>query len=105
MPKELDNFAREMRLRRLAQGLSQEDLAEKTDVSIALIGNLERGLGNPTFQTLEKISGYFHATVADMIQSEADSESLSAMKVRVIASILRMNSHDVMKIAGLMAKL
>lgn len=41
--------------RRKTLGISQNDLAEMSGVSIATIKNIERGAGNPSFETVEKI--------------------------------------------------
>ncbi len=49
------NPAFEIANRRKALGISQNDLAEMSGVSIATIKNIERGKGNPSFGTVEKI--------------------------------------------------
>lgn len=41
--------------RRKTLGISQDDLAEMSGVSLATIKNIERGVGNPSFETVEKI--------------------------------------------------
>lgn len=41
--------------RRKALGISQNDLAEMSGVSLATIKNIERGAGNPSFETVEKL--------------------------------------------------
>lgn len=41
--------------RRKTLGISQNDLAEMSGVSLATIKNIERGAGNPSFETVEKI--------------------------------------------------
>jgi y4mF family transcriptional regulator len=41
--------------RRTQLKLSQQDLAEFAEVGIATIKDIERGKGNPSLQTLEKI--------------------------------------------------
>lgn len=41
--------------RRKTLGISQNDLAEMSGVSLATIKNIERGVGNPSFETVEKI--------------------------------------------------
>jgi len=41
--------------RRKTLGISQNDLAEMSGVSLATIKNIERGKGNPSFETVEKI--------------------------------------------------
>lgn len=49
------NLAFEITNRRKTLGISQNDLAEMSGVSIATIKNIERGKGNPSFGTVEKI--------------------------------------------------
>ena len=56
MTKPLEAFAQEMRRRRKQRNLSQEALAEKAGISMALVSELERGIANPTLQTMEKIA-------------------------------------------------
>jgi ribosome-binding protein aMBF1 (putative translation factor) len=51
---------------RVALGLTQRQLAEKTGVPQADISRIERGAGNPTQATLEKLAGAMdrHLTLA-----------------------------------------
>ena len=49
---DIKNFVRN---RRRELGISQEDLAEMSEVSLATIKNIERGEGNPTFKTVMKV--------------------------------------------------
>lgn len=41
--------------RRKTLGISQNDLAEMSGVSLATIKNIERGAGNPSFETVDKL--------------------------------------------------
>ena len=41
--------------RRMQLGISQKDLAEFADVGISTVKDLERGVGNPSLQTLQKM--------------------------------------------------
>lgn len=50
------NVAKEIKERRSQLGISQLDLAEISEVSIATIKDIERGKGNPSLSTLEKIA-------------------------------------------------
>ena len=94
MPNYLELFAREMRTRRKEAGLSQEALAEKTDVSMALISEIERGIANPTIQTLGKIARYFDVTLTDMLTNEEYSDSIAQTKLKLISKILMMNREE-----------
>lgn len=49
------NLSSTIAARRKTLGISQNDLAEMSGVSLATIKNIERGAGNPSFQTVEKI--------------------------------------------------
>ena len=42
--------------RRAVLHISQQELSEMADVSLATIKDLERGLGNPSLKTLERIA-------------------------------------------------
>ncbi len=44
-----------MKSRRTTLSLSQTDLAEMADVSLATIKDIERGKGNPSLATIRKI--------------------------------------------------
>ncbi len=50
-------FAVNVRSRRLAQGLSQEELAERAGVHRTYVGMLERGEKNVTIYNIERIAG------------------------------------------------
>ncbi|MCH5309651.1 MAG: helix-turn-helix transcriptional regulator [Prevotella sp.] len=41
--------------RRALLGISQQDLADFSGVGISTVKDLERGMGNPSLQTLQKI--------------------------------------------------
>lgn len=44
-----------MRSRRKTLGISQQDLAEMSGVSLATVKDIERGKGNPSLNTVQKI--------------------------------------------------
>ena len=54
-------------LRRLS-GLTQEKLAELTDLSSNFIGSIERGLRSPKIKTLEKIACALKVKIADLFK-------------------------------------
>ena len=49
------DVAVEIKKRRTRLGISQQDLAEFAGVGIATVKDLERGKGNPSLQTLQKL--------------------------------------------------
>lgn len=50
------DIAKDIKERRSQLGISQQDLAEISEVSLATIKDIERGKGNPSLTTLEKIA-------------------------------------------------
>lgn len=48
-------FGKRVQQLRLAKKMTQEELAERVDVSIESISNIERGIHGPSFENLEKI--------------------------------------------------
>ena len=49
------NIALIIKNRRIKLGLSQQDLAEFAEVGIATVKDIERGKGNPSLHTLQKL--------------------------------------------------
>lgn len=60
--------------RRKTLGLSQTDLAEMSGVSPATIKNIERGKGNPSFETVEKILSVLGLEVLFRVRSPFDKQ-------------------------------
>jgi len=60
-------FGDHLRKLRLDQNLSQEDLANLTDVPISQIGRIERGEGNPTISTLYLLSKALKIDLKDLL--------------------------------------
>lgn len=53
---EIARFGSAMRQLRHSRKLTLEELAERTGLSVGLLSQLERGIGNPSFMTLVKIA-------------------------------------------------
>lgn len=60
-------LAQRIRLEREARGWSQGDLAERSDVSKAMISKIERGEASPTAALLARLSGAFELTLATLL--------------------------------------
>ena len=58
--------------RRKTLGISQNDLAEMSSVSLATIKNIERGKGNPSFETVEKILSVLGMEIVFKVRSPFD---------------------------------
>ncbi len=49
------DIADQIKARRKVLSISQSDLAEMSGVSLATIKNIERGAGNPSYETVAKL--------------------------------------------------
>lgn len=56
-------FGEAVRRLRLEAGLSQEELAERAGKDFTLIGGIERGQRNPSFETLLRIAAGLGTTI------------------------------------------
>lgn len=71
-------LSRRIRQEREARGWSLGDLAERSDVSKAMISKVERGEASPTAALLAKLSGAFELTLATLL---ARAEAGGARKI------------------------
>ena len=60
--------------RRKTLGISQNDLAEMSGVSLATIKNIERGVGNPSFETVEKILSVLGMEILFKVRNPFDNQ-------------------------------
>lgn len=63
----LQSVGEEVRKLRKELGISQELLAERTDLHRNAIGRLERGSENPTFTTLKSIADELNTSLSNLI--------------------------------------
>jgi transcriptional regulator with XRE-family HTH domain len=60
-------FAKRVRLRRHDLGLTQEQLAELSEFSVAYIGGIERGVRNPSLTSIFKLAKALNLKPGDLI--------------------------------------
>jgi transcriptional regulator with XRE-family HTH domain len=58
---------------RTAKGLTQEDLARETELTVGTVSRIERGENNPTLGTLEKIATALDVTVIQLLREPTDN--------------------------------
>lgn len=63
-----------VRERRLARGFTQEQLAERAGLSYKFVGEVERGLGNPTLVTLASLADALGIDPGDLVRITTDAE-------------------------------
>lgn len=62
------DIGRKVRQERLKHGWTQEELAEKTEMSASFIGQIERGVKVVSIDTLERLSRVFGLKSADFLR-------------------------------------
>lgn len=98
MSKTLNFLAEELKSRRKLAGLSQEELSERTGISMALISEIERGIANPTILSLEKIADYFQVAVAELINVDDALNSAARIRNDIYSNLNEMNAEDLKKV-------
>lgn len=64
---------------RIDRGLSQQQLADKVDLSKQAISNYERGIREPPYVVLEALARELHVTIAALLAQEDEKSALSAL--------------------------
>lgn len=91
------DFGRRVRAYRLAARISQPELGRRARVGYKFIGQIERGVSNPSLETMALVADALGCTLTDLLQPEKSSAyvSLRADDVRraqeallVMASVL-----------------
>ena len=72
--EEITILGRKLRDLRRARPLSLEELAKKTGLSIGLLSQIERGMGNPSFVTLMKIADAFQIQLGYFFSDSAETQ-------------------------------
>jgi len=68
-------FGRRLRALRRLRGWTQEELGERADVSGKLVGQIERGAGNPTLEVITGFAEALSVEPAALLQFEEDRAS------------------------------
>lgn len=79
-------FGTHVRQHRKAQGLTQDDLAARVEVSVETIGKIERGAAAPSFETAERIANALLIPPTALFGAPSDSSALSS-RGRLVARI------------------
>jgi len=104
MPKHIEFLAEQIKIRRKELGLSQEDLADNTGISLTLIKDIERSKANPTMGNVIKIAEALQVSVAELLDVDdtledsehilgdimGDLKQLSPKKLRMIRLFIKL---------------
>src|SRR3990172_7288 len=82
----LKQFGKQVRDLRKAQGLSQEELAEKADLHYTYVGGVERGERNLSLKSIERIASALYINIIDLFSFHL-SEKSGAKNKELISDI------------------
>lgn len=83
--EQLKSFGKRIASLRKQKGYSQEEFAEATGKMINTISNIERGLTDPKFTTLNAIASTLQVNVADLFYDiPATGQILSSDTIKII---------------------
>lgn len=72
-----DRFGKRVRSLRHLRGLTQEQLAERTGLSVEYVSKVERGLASPSFRTIAHLSNVLDVSASTLFDFSKLDESLS----------------------------
>lgn len=79
---------------RVKAGLSQEKLAEQSDLSTQFIGQIERGIKNPTVKTMQKICGALNITLSEFFDESDLDEDIDIATRRLVSQIVSRSEQE-----------
>ena len=91
------SFGKNIRRLRLLRDLKQEQLADKSGLSLQHIGDIERGTGNPTLLTLEKIASALSVSVEELFALEEFKRSTKELREDLLVQLENCNDSDLLR--------
>ena len=82
-------FGNNCRRIRNKNGFTQEEVAERSGLSLSYISELERGNSNPTLTTMERLAKSFDAELAELLEfkhGHASPQEIRQRLIKIIAS-------------------
>ena len=67
-------FGNRLKQLRKYRGLTQEQLAERLDLSVEMVSFMERGIHGPSFETLGRLSEVLQLPVQDLFAFEGSTD-------------------------------
>lgn len=69
-------FGKRLKQLRQLQELTQQELAERAEMSISFLSSIERGLKSPTIETLEKLADALGVTLSELLSFDSGAKIL-----------------------------
>ena len=105
MAKLSDVISKRLKEYRKVHNLPQEQFAEKAGISLPLLSELERGIANPTLQTLEKIASAMALPVAEMLDVDCVLKDERRLRSQIAGRLEKLDADNLKVIAALLGRL
>jgi transcriptional regulator with XRE-family HTH domain len=84
-----DTIGQRLRAQRTKLGLTLAQVAERAEVSLPYLSNLERGRGNPTMDVLGRLAEALETSLSALVEVSGDAAPLDAMLGTPPGSLVR----------------
>ena len=91
----IKRFGKNIRIHREAAGFTQEQLAEKLDISCGSLSRIETGRQFVTQTTLENLSKALKVSVSDLFLYSTHSSTNNEKKIELLQYIETMNNYEI----------
>ncbi|WP_320198274.1 helix-turn-helix domain-containing protein [Agrobacterium sp. rho-13.3] len=81
--------------------LTQQQLADKTDLSLDMIAKLESGAIGASFATIEKLSQVFSTDAASLFRLDATDNRFNPQLNAVVSRLAVLSEHDLIWISAI----
>lgn len=75
-------FGEQIRILRYDKNMTQEQLAEISDISVSFLGEIERGRKSPTIETVEKLAMALNISMSRLM-ARCDSDMATAKRDKI----------------------
>ena len=101
MEKLSDAISKRLKEYRKEHDLPQEQFAEKAGISLPLLSELERGIANPTLQTLEKIAHAMDLSVAEMLDVDYTLRDERRLRSKITGRLEKLDADNLKAVAAM----
>ena len=88
--------------RRKARGLTQEELAQKAEISTSMIGQMETGVSAPSFNTVETLAHALEIDPSELFTTNILNKSVTSRHIHDIsAELSKLDETDLLWVRGI----
>ena len=98
----MHNFGNHVRALRKARGLSQEQLGERANVNGKYLGELERGIGNPSLEVLVRLADALEIDLSTLVGDELARMAPQDVRAEIATSVAAMGDDAARDLARML---